>query len=799
METILSDLRYAGRSLRRRPGFTALALAALALGIGANTAIFSIVNTVLLRPLPVAEPDRVVIVHENKREAGEDTMVSALNYHAWKERSRSFSEVSAVGYEYYTVTGAGDHPEKLLGARVESGFFDIMTRRPVLGRRLLPEDDRPGSAGVVVLRHGYWQSRFGGDRGAIGRKIRLNGRPYEVVGVMPPGYVYPSRAQFWLPAAFGAEERAVSWRYLFVLARLAPGVSLRAAQSEMTGLAARLEEEYPQANRGWGVTVKRLHDVLVADAQTGLLLLLGAVGLVLLIACANVASLLLARATARSRELAVRSALGARRGRIVRQLLTECVVLSLLGGALGLGLAALSIDLLVALLSGSIPAGVEVGIDGVVLAVTVVVSVLTGVLFGLAPVAQVSRLDTVTSLKEGRGESAGRASRRSLRYLVVAEVALAVMVLVSAGLLMRSFIKMRSIDPGYEARGVLAVPVSLPDVSPYDDPVGQLAFFRELPLRLAALPGVEAVGGIDQPPLNWPAKVSAFRLLDRASPPPGEEPRANVRTVSGAYFEVLRIPLVRGRRFSAADDAGSRPVAMVNRELGATFWPGRDPVGQRLELDGQEREVVGVAGDARERELLDGVTPTIYLPQAQAPTGGLTLLARTAVDPATLIEPARRAVWALDPELPVDEVEAFEVRLHEAVAEPRALALLIGVFALLALLLSSLGIYGIVSYSVSRRIDEIGLRMALGARPADVLLMIVRQGLGLVATGIAIGIAGAFALSRVLRNVVFEVSAGDPMTFAASALILTLIGVAASWLPARRAARVDPMVALRYE
>ncbi|HEX3555461.1 MAG TPA: ABC transporter permease [Thermoanaerobaculia bacterium] len=792
----MQDLNYALRRLARNPGFSLLTVLTLALGIGANTAIFSVVNTVLLRPVAVEHPERVMLIFSQKPEADRN-MLSPVDFLAWKRQGRVFAAISPIGYWRYNVTGLSA-PLEVLGARVDGDYFKTMSMKPVVGRALLPSDDEPGAEKVVVLRHSFWQKYVGGDPHVIGRHLKLSGDSYTVVGVMPPTYIYPAPANLWLPAAFTPEESARSGRYLYAIGRLAPGVSVRRARAEMNVIAARLAEQIPE-DKGWGVNVLPLREAMTDKPRTSLLILLSAAGLVLLIACANVASLMLARSTSRSREIAVRSALGAGRRRVLRQLLTESLLLALAGGTAGVLLALLSLKSLVLLLASTIPRQDEVAIDSRVLLVSLALSLLTGLLFGLAPILYALRLDMVGSLKEGKGRSGGGPHRlRPLKIFLVAEVTLAMMILMGAGLLFRSLANLQAVDTGFATKNVLRAPLAIPGGDPrYQESHSRLVFYQQVMERIAALPGVSHVGAIDQPPLKWPATVSSFGIVGRPKPPAGEEHQANVRALQGNYFGAMEIPLLRGRIFTDNEILQKAMIAVVNKELADKYWPGESPLGHQVTVEDQTMTIVGVVGNSKERSLTEPATPSIYYPERN-PTS-MTLMIRTASNLTPLIAGVRQAVWSLDPELPLEDIKPWGEQLAEETAEPRAKAELFGVFALLALMLAAMGIYGITAYFVVQRTDEIGVRLALGARPADVQGMIVRQGLSLALIGIVIGLAGAFAITRVLTSLLFGVTPHDPATFVAVTVFLLVVALFASFVPARRATRIEPVTALRFE
>jgi len=799
MEGMLRDLRHSLRSLFQKPTLTLFAVLALALGIGANTAIFSIVNAVLLKPIPVSKPDRVVMVYDHQKGAADDrTMVSPGDFLDWKSQSSVFAAFSPAGYQYYIITGHGT-PTSQLGARVSSDFFKIMDMKPALGRVIQPDEDAADKSRVVVVRHSFWKKYLGGDPAIIGKTLSLNGDPYTVIGVMPAGYVYPTSAQLWVPVAFTPKEEAIRWRYLFTIGRLKPGVSVENAQQELAAIASRLEKQYPDSDTNWGVNVVSLREVVVGKTRTGILALMGTVALVLLIACANVASLLLARASQRSHEVSLRMALGASRGNITRQFLIEGVLLALFGGALGLVLASVSKQFLLGLLS-TVPRQDEITIDARVLLVTFLICLVTGIISGLAPVSQTFRLDLISAFKEARGRSSSGQSRAPLKVLLVAEVALTMMVLIAAALLLRSLANLRAVDLGFNPRNLVMAPFSLPSNTPrYDSAAKQDAFFDEVLRRASALPGVTAAGAINQPPLMWPATVSSVVFKDRPAPAKGDEPTANIRIVYGDYFGTMQTPLLQGRKFSTVDTANSPPVAIVNRKFADLYWPGQNAVGKGFNFKDKDWEVVGVVGNVRERGITEDITPSVYTPLTQNHIDDLAFMVRTTGDPRHYLESMRKVIWGLDLELPLDELTTWDEHLADALAEPRSKTVLLSLFALLALLLAALGIYGIFAYSVSERTNEIGVRVALGSQRSGIFQLISRQGLLLTLLGIAIGVAGSLAASRVIASLLFGVSAADPLVYVFTAVFLLLIAFLATFVPAWRATQIDPLVAIRYE
>jgi putative ABC transport system permease protein len=812
------DLRYGFRMLMKRPGFTAVAVVALALGIGANTAIFSVVNAVLLRPLPYAEPERLVMVWGSAPQLGFDVLPpTAAESVEWRERSRVFEEVAALRSQTWNMTGAAG-PEQIEGARVSESLFTALGVKPLLGRTFLPEEDRAGGARVVVMGHGLWQRSFGADPSVIGRSVTLNNQSFLVVGVMPQGFRFPGgenmlsglqfspKIELWEPMQLTAEELAARGTHnLAVVARLKSGVSLQQAQAEMNAIALQLGEQYPKYNKGLGVKLVSLHEQVTGDVRPALLILLGTVGFVLLIACANVANLLLARAATRRKEMAIRTALGASRARVIRQLLTESMLLSLLGGAGGLLLALWGIDALGALIPETVARGGEIGADARVLSFTLLVSLLTGLVFGLAPALQASRTEVNESLKEGtRGATSGAGHNRFRSLLVVSEIALASVLLIGAGLLVRSFLHLQHVSPGFDPSGVVAMELVLPSVAPsaYTEPEQQSAFFHRALERVGSIAGVEAAAVVSTLPLTGAFESTSLKIEGRPAPPSESgSPQANYTMVSADYFRVMSIPLMKGRAFTERDTKESPGVLLVNESLARKYWPGEEAIGKRLTIGFEKtpREIVGVVGDAKQTSL-DAQTPlAVYLPYQQFPYAGMTLVVRSGADAATVAGAVRREVQAIDPSLPVSNVRSMEQVLSASVAERRFSMTLVGLFATVALLLAMVGIYGVMAYTVSERTHEIGVRIALGAQAGDILRLILGQGLLLTLGGIGLGLGGAFLLTRLMSGLIYGVTATDPVTFAGVALALALVALAACFIPARRATRVDPMEALRYE
>lgn len=805
METFLQDIRYGARVLAKHKGFTAVAVITLALGIGANTAIFSVVNAVLLKPLPFKDPERVVMVWLKGAEAagGDRVPLSMPDFLDWRAQARSFERVAFFHSDNFNYAG-GDVPEEVTGALTSADFFNVFGARAAMGRTFLPEEEKPGAARVVVVSHGFWQRRLGSDPRAVGREITLDSQPYTVVGVMPADFDFPQEeAELW--AAYQIQpptRRGPNW--LRGVARLRQGVTLQQARAELNALP---DPERPnQPPQGERFNVLAVNDYLVGDVRPALLIMLGAVALVLLIAAANVANLMLARSASREKEVAVRTALGASRARIVRQLLTESVLLALAGGAAGLLLAFWGVELLLALNPGRIHRLQQATLDGRVLAWTAAVSLLTGVVFGLAPALQASKVGLNETLKEGGRGSTESAGRRRVRgALIVAEIALSLMLLIGAGLLVRSFISLRRVDPGVNPTHVVTMQVPLPRTK-YGKTEQRLSLYEQLVARAKGVPGVEAAALASSLPPDKSTLWNNFSIEGRPPRPDREQPVGDYILVTPDYFRALGVPVLRGRAFTAADREGAPPVCLINQTLAREFFPGEDPVGRRLKQVGTDRpdnpfmEIVGVVGDVHYEGLDAKTQPAYYLPFAQNSWGDMSLVVRSsATDPAALVPAVRGELRALDPELPLAGVRTMDERLTRSVAEPRFRTLLLAVFSAMALLLAAVGIYGVMSYMVAQRTHEIGVRVALGAQVADVLRLVVGQGMRLVFLGLLLGLTGALLLTRVLSGLLFGVSTTDPLTFAFVPLLLAFVSLIACLVPARRAARVDPMMALRHE
>jgi len=807
IENLGQDIRYGARMLRKNPGFTTVAVLTLALGIGTNTAIFSVLNGVLLKPLPYEKPGQLVQVWEAPQ-PGKWSAVTPGAFADWKEGSTSLEALSLVTATAMNLAGEGQ-PERLSGLMVSAGYLKVLRLQPVLGRGFLPDDDKPGGDNkVVVIAHGLWQQHFGADPGVIGHAIRLNGEPHTVIGVLPPktalsGWPQQGDWQFLIPFAFPPDVSPTTredHRYA-VVARLKPTATPEQAQAELSAIKQRMQSLYPKWKENWGVMMVPLREQITGNVKPTLLVLMGAVGFVLLIACANVANLLLAKVASRRKEMAIRAALGASRWRVIRQVLTESSLLALFGGFLGVGLAWCGVEVLSQWRGVTLPRVEEIALDLRVLTFSLLAAVGTGLLFGLVPALQVSAPNLNDTLKEGGRGSTGSHSRvRS--GIIVAEVALALMLLAGAGLLVRSFFGLLNVDPGFDPRNTLAMDLHVPPGRyPSDD--DRARFFQQLCERLEAVPGVEAVGRASSlPMLGWSSETNV-KVPGRANQP---EPGYSARWDSavGNYFNALGIPLLRGRNFTARDNSRSAPpVVVVNEALAAKIFPNEDPLGKRLRFwnyQGRdlEWEIVGVVGNVRQNQLDDNRMDRLYLP-AVAVGGSGSLVVRTKGPPLALVESIRKEILTLDPDQAVSNIRTMEQAISRSLSARRFTLTLLGIFAAAALGLAVIGLYGVMAFAVTQRTHEIGIRMALGAQRTDVLRLILRHGLGLTLLGVALGLAGALALTRVLRNHLYEVGATDPATFTAVALLLGMVALFACLIPARRATKVHPMVALRYE
>ena len=804
MSLLLNDLRHGARLLLRSPGFTLVAVAALAIGIGANTAIFSVVNTLLLRPLPYERPDDLAVIWEhNIPRDRKNNVVSPGNFLHWREMQRTFVDLAAVAGPFdVTLTGSGE-PEQIRVQYTSASFFPLLGVGPSLGRPYTVDEDRPG-AFVAVISDRLWRRRFNADASIVGRAITLQGNAITVLGVMPPGFSYLRKTvDIWMPIGFDAQARTPRGRWLSGLGRLKPGVSFEQAQQDMTRVHAELTRLFPAFNTGWTARVVPVREELTGPVRPALFVLLGAVAFVLLIACANVANLLLARATGRHRELAVRAALGAGRGRLIRQLLAESVVLAVAGGAAGLLLGWWALRLLRAVVAEQLPIQrlEMVGIDGWVLAFTAGASLVSGVVFGLVPALTASGKVLSDALKEGgRAGTAGRSARARNTFVVV-EVALALILLAGAGLLIRSFAQLMSVDPGFDTDRTITMRVSLPG-SRYREGADRVQFFRRLFDRISTLPGIDAAGANSSIPLTGPGAATGFEIVGRPKPAPGQGPVLDVRVVTREYFKALGIPLLKGRLFNEDDPADSLNRIIVNQALAEKYFPGEDPIGRKIRVawnDERDDEIIGVVGDVRHASLHEQARAMNYWPYARFSYPGMTIALRTAGDPRPAAAAVTAIVRELDPELAVADVQTMGEIVSESVTERRLTMTMLAIFAAAALLLAAVGIYGVIAYSVSQRTQEIGIRMALGARQRDVLRMVVGHAMTLTAAGIAIGAVGGLLLTRLMGELLFNVRPADPVTFAAVTALLAGVAAVASYLPGRRAALVDPVVALRAE
>jgi len=804
MQTLWQDIRYALRILAKNPGFTAIAILTLALGIGANTAIFSVVDAVLLRPLPFKNPDRLVWGFGNCPLCS-GAAVSPMDFADYRAQNHVFDNLGAFALQdlLFNFTGT-DKPDQVKATMVTAGFFETLGIQP-LGRTFVPADERVKDPQVVILGNRLWRERFGGDPAVIGRTLTLDGASRAVVGVLPVDLPLFSDADLWVPAPYANKEMASRrGHFLRVVGLLKPAATLAQAQADLDTIASQLAQEYPDTNKGWSITLSPLGTVLVGDVRPALLVLLGAVALVLLIACANVASLLLARHTARRREIAIRTALGAGRFRLVRQMLTESVLLSLAGGTAGVLVANWGVGLLRRFGPESLPRLNEVAVSGDVLAFTAGVAMVTGILFGLGPALEASGRDITLGLREGGSAGDSRSRHRAHNLLVVSEVALALVVLVASGLLLNSFWRLIHVHPGFDASHVATAEVSLVYEKYRKDDSGRAAFFNQLQDRLAALPGVDSVGFISDLPLSGQANDTYFVVQEKPPADPDDRSDADIRVVAGDYFQAMRIPLLAGRRFTRQDAAASPRVAIVNQPFAARYFGTENPIGKHLDIwEGGNsftaREIVGIVGGNKHFVMQETPRAEMFVPEGQSSNARLNLVIRSASDPAALALGVREAVSAIDPDEAASPFRSMNEVISASEAGDRFNTILIALFGGMALLLTAAGIFGVLSFLVTQRTHEIGLRMALGAQPRDVLRVVVGHGLRLVLIGIAIGLAGALATTRWMSSFLFDIKPTDPLTFALVVFVLSAAAFLACYFPARRAMRVDPMVALRYE
>ncbi len=810
MEFLLRDLRFAFRNLRKHPTFSAVAVITIALGIGANTAIFSVVNGVLLRDLPYDQPEELVRIWSTNMERGVPLeFMSPPDIADYQDQNRTFFDIAAYSEAELAMIDRNDAAIKVTGTWAGDNLFSVLGASALVGRTLLPEDGGAGAAKVMVLSHSFWQNRFGGDPAVIGQSLVVEGEPYAVVGVMPPGFDFPGNSSFWLNRYLLAYPGRYA-RWMDVVGRMNPGVGIDAARADFASIASRLEQEYPGTNRAYQTTLTPLHEAVVGETRAPLFILLGATGLLLLIACANVTNLLLARMADRGREIAVRTAMGAGRVRLSRQMLTESFVLAGVGAVVGLLLAALGIDALIVLGPENLPRLDEVRFDRNVFLFTLGSTLVTGLLFGLAPVLRLVGTDVQRTLKEGgRGSTSGSGKERLRNGLVVAEIGLAVMVVVGAGLLVRSFSRLVETDPGFDARGVLTLQVEVPTGGYRDNP-SVADYHGMLTQRLSDVPGVESVAATAALPFaNELPFLGNFAVRDRAAPVEGEEPTAHYRQITPAYFSTMGIDVVEGREFDIQDDRTSRGVVVINEALARRYFPDEDPIGRTIDglpphiaLGGflvNEFEIVGIVEDVKYFGLAEAALPSLYMPIAQAPFRRMNFTIRTAGVPEGMIEAIRNEIVTIDPTVPIARVQTMERILSDSVARDRFSMWLLTLFAIIALVLASVGIYGVTSYSISQRTAEMGIRMAVGANAKDVVWLVMVNGAKLALAGVGLGLFGAAALSRIMESQLYTVGATDPVTFVGVALVLALVALTATYIPALRAARIDPVMAIQGE
>jgi putative ABC transport system permease protein len=800
---MINDLRYALRQLINSLGFTVVAILTLALGIGACTAIFSVVNVVLLRPLDYPDADRILIIRETQLPQFPEFSVSPPNYLDWEKQTKSYEYLAAYTGAALNLTGEGE-PQRLVGVKATAHYFDVYGVKPILGRMLLPEEDAVGKNHVVVLSYGFWQRVFGGARDVVGRPVQLNGEPYQIVGVAPLGFGIASKVDVWTPMAFTPKETANDARgghYINVVGRLKPGVTVRQAKAELEVIAKQLAVQYPDAQKGWGIFMMPIQDYTVRDVKPVLYTLLGAVGCVLLIACANLANLLLARATARHREISIRAALGAGRGRLVRQLLTESVVLAVCGGIAGVILARWGLDSLLALAPTSLPRISEIHLDSGVLLFSLALSVVTGLVFGIAPAWLAARADVNEALKQGtRGSTEGGARGRLRSALVVIEVTFALVLLGGAGLLARSFMQLANVNPGFIPENATLMRLSLPQKK-YNQPEQQTAFANALLEQLNNLPGVQAAGLTHSMPLVGDY-VLGFNIEGRPAIDPADLPNTNYYSVTPGYFRAMGIRLVRGRLFTPQDDAKAPHVAIINETMARQFFPNEDPIGKRINItNGPDywREIVGIVGDIKQYGLDKATSAQSYEPFAQVPFTSLNVVIRTKGSPAALLGALRPAVYAVDKDQPVGVIRPLEEIMADSIARQRFAMLLLTVFSGVALVIAAVGIYGVMAYNVVQRTGEFGIRMALGAQQRDVLRLVLTQGGKLIGLGLGVGLLATLAASRAMGSMLFNTSAYDPLTLGTITIVLGAVALVACFFPANRATKVNPIEALRTE
>ncbi len=808
MGTLWQDLRFGARMLRRNPGFTAVAVLALALGIGVNTMIFSCVNALLLRPFDFSTSDRLVMVWARNLSAGiQRSSVSPGSFNEWRAQAASFEELVTYNNNYFNLT-EGDQPERVTGARVSTNFFKALDVKPERGRTFLPEEAEEGRSAVVIIKHSLWQRRFGGDPALVNKTISVDGKPHTVIGIMPQDFEFPMNgSELWAPIAFSPKEAANHYnRYLQVFGLLKPGATIEQAQGEMAAIAERQQAEHPDTNAGRTAYVETFTDSHARGSRMYLVVMMWAVGFVLLIACANVANLLLVRGASRRKELAIRLALGAGRGRVVRQLITESLLLALLGGALGVLLSVWGVEFvskgMPPTFTQYIAGWRKLGVDGEVLVFTLLASVVTGVLFGLAPAWQATRVNFNESLKEGtKGSSRGGGGGFLRSALVVVEITLSLVLLAGAGLMVRSFVELLRADLGVTAENVMTLEVS-PSRDKYPEPRQRIEFYERLLERTSNLPGVTAAAAVNFIPMDRSGTTSTtFNVVGQPAPPKGQEPYAEYRMVTPRYFEAVGTPLREGRVFNEADNETSTHVVIISETLARRFFPGGRAVGGHLVFSEEDGplEVVGVAADVKDEDIEEEPELGVYLPYRQDPWWKMGLVVRAKGDPSSLAPLLREEVRALDRDLPVYNVRTMQTIIDETLSPKRLAMFMFAFFAVCALLLAGVGIYAVMSYAVTQRTHEIGVRLALGAQASDILRLVVGHGVVLTLVGLGLGLAGSFALTRAMSGILYNVSATDPLTFFGISLLLAAVALLACYVPARRATKVDPMVALRYE
>jgi len=800
---MLNDLRYALRQLIKAPSFTIVAILTLALGIGACTAIFSVVKTVLLSPLDYPDPDRLVIIRETNLPQFPEFSVSPPNFIDWQKQAKSYENLGAAASASLNLTGEGE-PQRLIGVAVTAHYFDVYGIKPLLGRLLLPEEDAPGKNHVLVLSHGFWQRVFGGARDVVGRSVQIDGEPYQIVGVAPYGFGATNKVDVWTPMAFTPDQTkndARGGHWISVYGRLKPGVTFNQAKAEMEVIAAQLAVQYPDPQKGWGIFMMPMQDYQVRDVKPVLYTLLGAVGCVLLIACANLANLLLARATARHREISIRAALGAGRGRLIRQLLTESVVLAVCGGAAGVVLAKWGLDALLALAPTNLPRTSEIHLNGGVLLFSLVLSIATGLLFGIAPAWLAARADVNEALKQGtRGSTEGGARGRLRSALVVIEVTLALVLLGGAGLLARSFIQLAHVDPGFIPENATVLRLALPQKK-YALPEQKTAFANSLLEHLKDLPGVQAVGLTHSMPLVGDY-VLGFNIEGRPAVDPADMPSTNYYSVTPDYFHAMGIRLIRGRLFTAQDDVKAPRVAIINETMARQFFPNEDPIGKRINItNGPDtwRQIIGIVGDIKQYGVDKATSAQSYEPFAQVPFNSVNVVIRTKGSPAALLGALRPAVYAVDKDQPVGAIRPLEEIVADSISRQRFAMTLLTVFSGVALVIAAVGIYGVMAYNVVQRTGEFGIRMALGAQQGDVLRLVLTQGGKLIGLGLLVGLIATLAASRAMGSMLFNTSSYDPLTLSSITLLLGAVALIACFFPANRATKVNPIEALRTE